>query len=102
MSYGITSRITKGAVNALRREGLKVGMLRPKTLWPFPSQAIQETLDRARAYLCIELSLGQMQEDVLLAVDGKRKVELHHRLGGVLPSEQEIVNRILAMEKNHC
>ena len=102
VSYGITSRITKGAVNALRQEGLRVGMLRPKTLWPFPSQAIRETLDRARAYLCVELSLGQMQEDVRLAVEGRRKVELYYRLGGVLPSEKEIANKVRTMTKDHC
>jgi 2-oxoglutarate ferredoxin oxidoreductase subunit alpha len=102
VSYGITSRITKGAVNTLRQKGLKVGMLRPQTLWPFPSQAIQETVDRVRAYLCVELSLGQMLEDVQLAVEGRREVELYSRLGGVLPSENEIVNKILAMAEDHC
>jgi len=102
VAYGICSRIAKGAVNSLREQGVRVGLVRPKTLWPFPSQAIQETTDQVRAYLAVEMSIGQMVEDVKLAVNGKREVELYHRLGGVLPVEAELRERILSMRARYC
>ena len=102
VAYGICSRIVKGAIHTLRRQGVKVGLIRPRTLWPFPYQAIYTTTDRARAYLTVELSIGQMLEDVRLAVNGKREVELQFRAGGMLPTEADVVDRMLSMQKRYC
>lgn len=102
VAYGISSRITKGAVNRLRQAGVRVGMIRPQTLWPFPSRAIRDMANQARVYLVVELSLGQMVEDVRLALNGMREVDLYYRLGGMLPSEQELMEKILSMAQCYC
>ena len=102
VAYGICSRIVKGAIHTLRQQGVKVGLIRPKTLWPFPSHTICDTADRAKAYLTIEMSIGQMLEDVRLAVNGEREVELYFRVGGMLPTEKEMVDKLLAMQKRYC
>ena len=97
VAYGITSRIVKGAVNALRQDGHRVGLIRPITLWPFPSGVLRDAAQTARAFLTVELSLGQFVDDVRLAVNGRREVDLHTRAGGMLPSETELIDRIRAM-----
>lgn len=97
VAYGICARIAKAAVNRLRASGVRVGMIRPQTLWPFPAGTLRDAADHAKAFLAVELSLGQMVEDVRLAVGGTRRVELHRRLGGMLPSVQELTDRITSM-----
>ena len=102
VAYGICARIAKGAVNELRAEGVRAGLIRPVTLWPYPTFAIQAVCQTARAFLSVELSTGQMIDDVRLAVEGARPVAFYGRTGGVLPSETEIVNKVLALKKRYC
>jgi 2-oxoglutarate ferredoxin oxidoreductase subunit alpha len=80
----------------LREEGIKVGMLRPITLWPFPTKVIDKLADRVKSMLVVEINAGQMVEDVRLAVNGKIPVEHFGRLGGIVPDPDEIVE---AMKK---
>ncbi len=97
VAYGITARIVKGAIGALRAQGVKAGMIRPITLWPFPDADIEAAMQTAQHFLAVELSLGQMFEDVRLAVNGRRNVELHSRTGGVLPKEADLVAQVHTM-----
>jgi pyruvate/2-oxoacid:ferredoxin oxidoreductase alpha subunit len=92
VAYGIVSRIAYSTVDAAREARLKVGLLRPITLWPFPSRRIAELAGKAKAFISIELSTGQMVEDVRLAVEGRRPVHFYGRCGGVVPSAEEIVD----------
>ena len=94
VAYGITARIAKSAVNRLRNDGIKAGLLRPITLWPYPKKAIAELTDKAKAFISIEMSMGQMVDDVRLAVNGKRPVYFYGRTGGIIPSVEEITAEI--------
>ncbi|MCL6451197.1 MAG: 3-methyl-2-oxobutanoate dehydrogenase subunit VorB [Acetobacteraceae bacterium] len=93
VAYGTTARVVRAALGAARREGLKVGLLRPITLWPFPAQPLRR-LKRARAVLTVEMSTGQMVEDVRLAVEGRLPVQFYGRTGGVVPTPREVLARI--------
>jgi pyruvate/2-oxoacid:ferredoxin oxidoreductase alpha subunit len=93
VAYGIVSRIVYSTVDEARERGLKVGLLRPITLWPFPSRRLAELAGRAKAFLSVELNTGQMVEDVKLAVEGKKPVHFFGRCGGVVPGGDEIVAR---------
>ena len=94
VAYGATSRIAKGAVQMARREGIKAGIIRPVTLWPFPTMTIREAAGRVGAFLVVELSLGQMIEDVRLAVEGAVPVHFYGRTGGMVPSPHEILEKL--------
>ncbi len=94
VGFGIVSRILRSAVDEARKQGIKVGLFRPITLWPFPSQELAETALRAQRVLVVELSNGQMLEDVRLALDGKRPIEFYGRVGGNVPSIEELVAKI--------
>jgi len=97
VAYGTMARIVKSAMGKLRAEGKKVGMIRPIVLWPFPADVFKRIAHSAkagRAFLVIEMSYGQMLEDVRLAVEGKAKVEFLGRAGGGIPSEEEIIKKI--------
>jgi pyruvate/2-oxoacid:ferredoxin oxidoreductase alpha subunit len=91
VGYGVISRILQGVVDAARKEGHKVGLLRPITLWPFPSEALRAVCSRAKVCCTVELSTGQMVEDVRLAVSDLVPVKFYGRAGGVIPSEEEIL-----------
>jgi 2-oxoglutarate ferredoxin oxidoreductase subunit alpha len=84
VAFGIAARIAKGAINRARSNGMKVGMLRPITLWPFPSQKLEELAKKTRHYLVFEMNMGQMLEDVQLALGGKGDVSFYGRPGGVI------------------
>jgi len=90
IAYGTAARIAKGAIKRMRKENMKVGMIRPKTLWPFPAQIIKETAKRIRDFFVFEMSAGQMIEDVKLALEGKGTVHFYGRPGGVLPAPIEL------------
>ncbi len=90
IGYGITARILKAVVEQLRAEGLPVGLLRPITLYPFPIEAIQRLAAQARVFGVVELSTGQMVDDVKLALNGIRPVEFYGRVGGNVPSAEEV------------
>jgi len=94
VAYGIAARIARSAVNQARREGLPVGLIRPITLWPFPSEQISAAAERFRLFLTVELSCGQMVEDVRLAVGGKAPVVFYGRTGGGVPSVEELLDKI--------
>lgn len=95
VAYGITSRIARSAIEKARKDGFKVGMLRPISLWPFPYLPLAELSDSAKAFLCIELSSGQMVEDVRLAVNGAKPVFFCGRLGGMMPNPRNIYEEIV-------
>jgi pyruvate/2-oxoacid:ferredoxin oxidoreductase alpha subunit len=94
VGYGIVSRVLRSAVDEARIHGLKVGLFRPISLWPFPSQQILAAAMHAEKLLVVELSNGQMVEDVRLALDGKRSVEFYGRGGGNVPSIDELVSKM--------
>jgi 2-oxoglutarate ferredoxin oxidoreductase subunit alpha len=95
VAFGIAARIAKGAIRTLRTEGLKVGLMRPITLWPFPDEAIQELAKTVNYFLVFEMNMGQMLEDVQLALAGKGDVAFYGRPGGVIPTPSE-VGRVIA------
>ncbi|HEU4401260.1 MAG TPA: 3-methyl-2-oxobutanoate dehydrogenase subunit VorB [Candidatus Polarisedimenticolia bacterium] len=95
VGYGIVARVLRRAVALLRREGIRVGLLRPITLWPFPEDEVRDLASRARRMLVVELSTGQMVEDVRLAVEGRCPVDFYGRQGGMVPSAEEIVDRVV-------
>lgn len=93
-AYGTTARIVKNVIKHAEKEGIKVGLIRPITLWPFPDQAFKKYADVAKAFLAVEMSAGKMVEDVRLAVNGKRPVYFHGRMGGMIPTQREIIDKI--------
>jgi pyruvate/2-oxoacid:ferredoxin oxidoreductase alpha subunit len=94
IGYGIVSRVLRSAVGEGRRRGIKVGMFRPITLWPFPSRELAEAAKRVEKVLVVELSNGQMVEDVRLALNVQREVEFYGRVGGNVPSVEEVLEKI--------
>lgn len=94
VAYGVAARIVRGAVNKAREEGIKAGWIRPITLWPFPTELISRATDEFRIFLVVEMSLGQMVEDVKLAVAGKVPVLFYGRPAGGVPTVDEILDKI--------
>lgn len=94
VAYGIAARIVRGAVTKAREEGIKVGWIRPVTLWPFPTEQINKAANEFRILLTVELSMGQMIDDVKLAVAGKSPVVLYGRPGGGVPTVDEVLEKI--------
>ena len=102
VAYGISSRIGQGAVHELRAKGLKVGLIRPKMVFPFPSDSLQKAAKHAKGFLCLEHSAGQMIEDVKLAIECKLPVDLCNRMGGNLLSVADVVSAAENMMKEIC
>jgi pyruvate/2-oxoacid:ferredoxin oxidoreductase alpha subunit len=94
IGYGIVSRVLRSAVDEARKQGIKVGLFRPITLWPFPTTQLYCAALRAEKVLTVELSNGQMVEDVKLAIAGQRPVEFYGRGGGNVPSVEELLVKI--------
>jgi 2-oxoglutarate ferredoxin oxidoreductase subunit alpha len=90
VAYGTAARIVKGAIKRLRQENLKVGLIRPITLWPFPKKAILEAAKQVSQFFVFEMNAGQMLEDVRLALEGRGHVHFYGRPGGVIPTPIEI------------
>ncbi|MBQ5739263.1 MAG: 3-methyl-2-oxobutanoate dehydrogenase subunit beta, partial [Oscillospiraceae bacterium] len=99
VAYGASSRVVRSAVNKAREEGLKVGMVRPITLWPFPTNAIQRAAAQAKNLLVVEMSMGQMVDDVRLACDCKTPVHFYGRTGGIIPTPNEVLGEIKKLLK---
>ena len=99
VAFGITSRIAKNAVVEARKQGIKVGLIRPITLWPFPTAALRAAADKVKAFISVELSMGQMIEDVKLATESLRPVTLCNRAGGMIPTPDEVLSAICKAEK---
>ncbi|MCI9508120.1 MAG: 3-methyl-2-oxobutanoate dehydrogenase subunit VorB [Angelakisella sp.] len=97
VAFGATSRVSQSAVDTLRAQGIKAGLLRPITLWPFPKDAIRAHLSHVKAFLSVEMNMGQMVDDVRLTVEGKVPVEFFGRTGGVIPRPAEVVEKVLTM-----
>jgi 2-oxoglutarate ferredoxin oxidoreductase subunit alpha len=91
VAFGLTSRICEKTVDLAREKGLKVGLLRPITLYPFPTNTIAKLAKSSQAFLTVEMNAGQMVEDVRLAVNGKRPVDFYGRMGGMIPSPEEVL-----------
>jgi len=94
VAYGIAARIVRGAVQKARQQGIKVGWIRPITLWPFPYEQISRAAEQLRIFLVVELSCGQMVEDVRLAVAGKAPVVFWGRPGGGVPTVEQVLEKI--------
>ena len=95
-AFGIASRVSKNAIDEARKMGIKVGMIRPITLWPFPTKAFKEASERVHSMISVELSMGQMIEDIRLSVEGRVPVTLCNRTGGMIPAPEEVLSAILA------
>ena len=94
VAFGIAARVSRNAINEARAQGIKVGMIRPITLWPFPKDALDKAADTCKAFISVELSMGQMIEDVQLATKCRRPVTLCNRAGGMIPSPEEVLQAI--------
>lgn len=94
VAFGSASRICQKSAEVAREKGIKVGILRPITLFPFPTQIISELADRVKGFLTVEMNAGQMVEDVRLAVNGKKPVEYFGRMGGIIPTPGEVVTAL--------
>ena len=94
VAYGTVARIVKTVIDNAKKEGINIGLIRPITLFPFPEKIIAETSEKVNKFLVAEMSLGQMVEDVKLAVNGKVEVNFYGRVGGVIPTQSEILTEI--------
>jgi 2-oxoglutarate ferredoxin oxidoreductase subunit alpha len=97
VAFGIAARIAKGAIKRMREDGLKIGLIRPISLWPFPYKVIKELTKKARHFFVFEMNMGQMVEDVKLALEGSGDVHFYGRPGGVIPTPLEI-SRVIASQ----
>ena len=98
VAFGIAARVSKNAIVAARAEGIKVGMIRPITLWPFPKKPLEKAAEKVKAFATVELSMGQMIEDVELAIRCRRPVELCIRSGGMIPTPEQVLDTIRKMK----
>ncbi|SNT00997.1 2-oxoglutarate ferredoxin oxidoreductase subunit alpha [Anaerovirgula multivorans] len=94
VAYGTTARIVKNAVDVLEKEGIKAGLIRPITLWPFPNKAFNEIPQGTKALLTVEMSMGQMIDDVKIANEGKLPVHFYGRAGGMIPTPEAVVEKV--------
>ena len=100
VAFGIAARVSKNAVNAARAKGIKVGLIRPITLWPFPEAPFKKSMGKIKEYISVELSMGQMIEDVRLATECTAPVTLCNRVGGMIPSPEQVLSAIENAAKN--
>lgn len=99
VAYGSVSRIAKNVIKAAAKEGIKIGLLRPITLWPFPTKAFEQIMADTKHFLVLEMSAGQMLEDVKLTVEGRRPVHFHGRMGGMVPTVSDIMKEVRTILK---
>ena len=99
-AFGIAARVSKNAINEARKQGIKVGMIRPITLWPFPKDVFRRAADKVNSFISVELSMGQMIEDVRLATECRKPVTLCNRAGGMIPSPEQVLKAIQNAAKN--
>ncbi len=99
VAFGIASRVAKNAVVTARSQGIKVGLIRPITLWPFPAKAIAAAADKVKSFISVELNMGQMIEDIRLYSQCKKPVTLCNRTGGMIPSPDQVLESIQRAEK---
>ena len=99
-AFGIAARVAKSAINEARKEGIKVGMIRPITVWPFPVKPFDAASEKAHTFISVELSMGQMIEDVKLATKCRANYMLCNRVGGMIPSPEQVLASIKEAAKN--
>ncbi len=99
VAFGIAARVSKNAIVEARRKGIKVGLIRPITLWPFPKKVLLEAAEKVHSFISVELSMGQMIEDIELAIKCKRPVTLCNRVGGMIPSPKQVLEAIENADK---
>ena len=97
VAYGASSRVSRSAVDMARKNGIKAGLIRPITLWPYPVDTIRKAASTAKVFLSVEMSMGQMVDDVRLAVNGKVPVEFYGRTGGIIPTPKEVYDKIVEL-----
>jgi 2-oxoglutarate ferredoxin oxidoreductase subunit alpha len=100
VAYGASSRVSKSAVNKARENGMKVGMIRPITLWPFPVDTLQKAASHVKSMLTVEMSMGQMVDDVKLAINCSKPVHFFGHTGGVIPTPDEIYEQIKKIQSS--
>ena len=94
VAYGTSARLCQKALQLARTQGIKAGLLRPITLFPFPKKRLNELADRMKGMLAVEMSAGQMVEDVMLSVNGKTRVSHYGRMGGMIPTPEEVLENM--------
>ena len=99
VAFGIAARVSKNAIVEARKKGIKVGLIRPITLWPFPKNALLKAAENVHSFISVELSMGQMIEDIELAIKCKRPVTLCNRVGGMIPSPKQVLEAIEKADK---
>ncbi|MBK7267743.1 MAG: 3-methyl-2-oxobutanoate dehydrogenase subunit VorB [Ignavibacteriales bacterium] len=99
VAFGLVARICMKAAELAREKGIKVGVIRPITLFPFPTEVLNTTADRVKKFLVVEMNAGQMVEDVRLSINGKADVQFYGRMGGMIPNPEEILTKLESMMK---
>jgi 2-oxoglutarate ferredoxin oxidoreductase subunit alpha len=94
VAFGLVARICKKAADLAKEKGINVGVFRPITVFPYPYEALNQLADKSKLFLTVEMNAGQMLEDVKLAINGKAQVEFIGRMGGIIPTPEEILNKI--------
>ena len=102
VAFGIAARVSKNAVMEARAKGMKVGMIRPITLWPFPKEALKKASKKVKSFLSVELNMGQMVDDVKLAIDCEKPVYFYGRTGGIIMTPDEVLNKLIEIEKGEA
>ena len=97
VAFGIAARVARSAVVTARQQGIRVGMIRPITVWPFPKEPLAKAAEQVKGFISVELSMGQMIEDVKLATQCRKPVVLCSRVGGVIPSPEQVLQTIQEM-----
>lgn len=93
-AFGTVARIIKNVIKLAEKDGIKVGLIRPITLWPFPTETIEKYVEVPKVFLSVEMNAGQMVEDVRLSVNGKKPVHFYGRMGGMIPTQKEVLDKI--------
>lgn len=99
VAFGASARVARSAVMAAREQGVKAGLLRPVSLWPFPTDALEGLVGQAKTFLTVEMNMGQMVDDVRLVVEGRVPVEFYGRTGGVIPTPAEVLDKIMEINE---
>ena len=99
VAFGASARIARSAVMAAREKGIKAGLIRPITLWPFPVNAIDAACSHAKEFLSVEMNMGQMIDDVRLVSNGRVPVSFYGRTGGMIPTPNEVLQKIEEISK---
>jgi 2-oxoglutarate ferredoxin oxidoreductase subunit alpha len=100
VAFGVAARVSQNAIDEARAKGIKVGMIRPITLWPFPKKAFEAAAEKVNSFISVELSMGQMIEDVKLATECKVPVTLCNRVGGMIVSPEQVLEAIKNVAEN--